>query len=84
MTRQLERFKGTENIFALGKNGGYTPSSLGSKSIIVGKQANSETKFLRFDNFNSVNSKVYLSYLNRFMMSRLKEIYGLYLKEMLF
>ena len=30
--------------FALGKNGGYIPSSLGSRSISVGRQAGSETK----------------------------------------
>ena len=43
--------------FALGKNGGYIPSSLGDRSINVGREAGSETKFLQFDNFNSVNSK---------------------------
>ena len=43
--------------FALGKNGGYIPSSLGGRSISVGRQAGSETKFLQFDNFNLMNCK---------------------------
>ena len=30
--------------FALGKNGGCIPSSLGGRSISVGRQAGSETK----------------------------------------
>ena len=48
----------TEITFALGKNGDYIPSSLGGRLISVGTgQAGSETKFLRLDNFNSVNSK---------------------------
>ena len=45
---------------ALGKNGGYMPSSLGGRSISEGRQAVSERvrqKILRFDNFNLVNSK---------------------------
>ena len=41
--------------FALGKNGGYIPSSLSSRSISVGRQA-VRRKFLRFDDFNSANS----------------------------
>ena len=48
------------NKFALGKNGGYMPSSLGSGSISVGRHAVSEQvrqKFLQLANFNSVNSK---------------------------
>ena len=40
-----------------GKNEGYIPSSLGSRLISVSRQAGSETKKLRFDNFNSANSK---------------------------
>ena len=43
----------TEINLALGKNGGYIPSSLGGRS----GQAGSETKFLQFYNFTSVNSK---------------------------
>ena len=46
--------------FALGKIGGYIPSSLGGRSISVGRQAMSEgvrQKILRFNNFNLVNSK---------------------------
>ena len=42
--------------FALGKNGGYIPSSLGGRLISVGRQA-VRRKFLRFYNFNLVNSK---------------------------
>ena len=45
---------------ALGKNGGYIPSGLGSRSISVGMQAGRlavRQIFLQFDNFNSVNSK---------------------------
>ena len=42
---------------ALGKKGGDMPSSLGSRSISVGRQAVSEMKILQFDSFNSVNSK---------------------------
>ena len=50
----------TEINFHLGKNGGYMPSSLGSRLISVGRQAVSEgvgQKLLQFENFNSVNSK---------------------------
>ena len=43
--------------FALRKNGGYIPSSLGGRLISVGRQAGSEIKILRFDDFNSANSK---------------------------
>ena len=46
--------------FALGKSGGYMSSSLGGRSISVGRQAVSEgvrRKISRFDNFNSLNSK---------------------------
>ena len=70
----------TEINFALGKNGGYIPSSLGSISISVSRQA-VRRKFLQFDNFNSANSKAQSSCLNRFMVpiARQKEIYGLYL-----
>ena len=43
-----ERFVRIEINFALGKNGGYVPSSLGGRSISVGRQegsqAGSETK----------------------------------------
>ena len=46
----------TKINIALGKNKGYMPSSLGGKSISVGKQAVRQ-KFLRFDNFNSLSSK---------------------------
>ena len=35
MTREQERFVRTEINFALGKNGGYIPSSLGGRSISV-------------------------------------------------
>ena len=54
--------------FAQGKNGGYISSSLGGRLISVGRQVGSETKILRFNNFNSVNSKAWLSCLNRFMV----------------
>ena len=50
-------FVRTEINFALGKDEGYIPSSLGSRLISVGRQAVSETKILQFDNFISVNSK---------------------------
>ena len=36
---------------------GYMPSSLGDSLISVGRQAVSETKILRIDNFYSVSSK---------------------------
>ena len=58
MTRKQERFMQTEINIALGKNGGYMPSSLGSRLISVGRQSVNETKFLQFDNFNSMSSKV--------------------------
>ena len=38
MTQQQERFVRTKINFALGRNGGYMPSSLGGRSISVGKQ----------------------------------------------
>ena len=42
--------------FALGKNGGYIPSSLGGRSISVQRQAVRRTflqfEFLRFDEFS--------------------------------
>ena len=44
MTRKQERFTRTEINIALGKNGGYMPSSLGSRLISVGRQAVSEMK----------------------------------------
>ena len=50
----------TEINFAVGKNGGYIPSSLGSRLINVGRQEGRQVvrqKFSQFDNFNSVNSK---------------------------
>ena len=43
--------------FALGKNGGYIVSSLGGRSISMGRQAGSEMKIFQFDNFNLANSK---------------------------
>ena len=45
----------------------YVPSSLGGRPISVGRQW-VRWKFLQLDNFNSVNSKASLSYLNRFMV----------------
>ena len=54
--------------FALGKNEGYISSSLGGRLISVGRQVGSETKIFQFSNFNSVNSKAWLSCLNRFMV----------------
>ena len=42
---------------ALGKNGSYIPSSLGNRSISVGRQEGNEMKILHFGNFNSMNSK---------------------------
>ena len=56
MTRKQEWFLWTETNIVLGKNGGYIPSSLGGRSISVGRQA-VRRKFLQFDNFNSVDSK---------------------------
>ena len=56
MTRKQQRFMCTEINIALGKNEGYMPSSLGGRSISVGRQA-VRRKFLQFDNFNSVSSK---------------------------
>ena len=47
----------TEINSAGGKNGGYIPSSLGSRLISVGRQA-VRGNFFQLDNFNSVNSKV--------------------------
>ena len=43
----------TEINFALGKNGGYIPSSLGGRSISVGRQAGSKTAIqqLQFSEF---------------------------------
>ena len=37
-TGKQERFVRTEINFTLGKNGGYTPSSLGGRSIVVVRQ----------------------------------------------
>ena len=68
MTRKQERFVRTVINIALGKNGGYMSSSLGGRSISVGRQAVSEMKILQFNNFNSVSFKAYLSCLNRFMV----------------
>ena len=45
-----------EIYFALGKNEGYMPSSLGGRLISVERQAVRQ-KFLRSDNFKSVSSK---------------------------
>ena len=58
----------TEIKFALGKNRGYIPSSLGTRLISVGRQVGLQAvKYkLLFNNFNSVNSKALLSCLNRF------------------
>ena len=56
MTRKQERFVRMEINIVLGKNGGYMSSSLGGRSISVGRQA-VRRKFLQFDNFSSVNSK---------------------------
>ena len=39
MPQKQERFVRTEINFVLGKNGGYMPSSLGGRSIVVGRQA---------------------------------------------
>ena len=39
MPQKQERFVRTEIKFVLGKNGGYMPSSLGGRSIVVGRQA---------------------------------------------
>ena len=50
----------TKINFALGKNGGYIPCSLGGRSISVGRQAARQAvkqTFLQFDNFNLANSK---------------------------
>ena len=56
MTQEQERFVQMEINFTLGKNGGYIPSSLGGRSIGVGRQTVRQ-KILRFDNFNSANYK---------------------------
>ena len=45
MTLKQERFMRTDINIALGKNEGYIPSSLGGRSISVGRQAVSEIKF---------------------------------------
>ena len=50
------RFMRTEISFALGKNGGYIPSSLGGRWISVGRLAVRQN-LLQFDDFNLVNSK---------------------------
>ena len=75
----------TKINIVLGKKGGYISSSLSSRPVSVGRQAGSKMKFLQLDNFNSVNYKVKLICFNSFMVliARYKEIYGLYLKEML-
>ena len=39
MPQKQERFVRTEINFVLGKNGGYMPSSLGGRSIVVSRQA---------------------------------------------
>ena len=46
----------TEINIALGKNEDYMPSSLGGRSISVGRQAVRQ-KFSQFENFNLVRSK---------------------------
>ena len=56
MRQEQERFVWTEINIVLGKNGGYKPSSLGSRLISVGRKAVRQF-FLRFDYFNSVNSE---------------------------
>ena len=80
-TRKQERLVCTEINIVLGKNEGYMPSTLGGRSISVGRQIVRQ-KFLQFDNFNSV-CKAQLSCLIRFMVliARQKEIYGLYIFE---
>ena len=53
--------------FALGENGCHTHSSLGGRSIVVGRQADkilAVHDFLKFDNFNSI---AYSVCLNGFM-----------------
>ena len=47
------------NKLCPGKNGGYIPSSLGDRSISVGGRQAVRQKFLQFDNFSSVNSKLF-------------------------
>ena len=39
MTQKIERFMQTKLSFDLGKNEGYTPSSLRGRSIVVIRQA---------------------------------------------
>ena len=59
MTRQQERFMQMEINFANGNNQGYIPSSLGGRSISVGKQKGRQwdEKFHVSTTLISVNSK---------------------------
>ena len=57
----------TEINFVLGKNGGYMPSGLGGRLIVVVRQADENlavSKNLKFSNFNL---KAHLGCLNGFM-----------------
>ena len=62
-----EKFMQTEMNFILGKNGGHTPSSLGSKSIVVVRQAGRQARSLKFK-YDNFNSRAHLGCLNGFMV----------------
>ena len=57
----------TEINFVLGKNGGYTPSSLGGRSFIVVRQADENLALAKFLKFGNFNEKARLGCLNGFM-----------------
>ena len=53
--------------FVLGKNGGYMPSSLGSRSFIVVRQAEKILQLAKILKFGNFNLKARLGCLNGFM-----------------
>ena len=48
MSQKIERFVQMKIRFNLGKNGGHTLSSLGTRSIVVVRQAGRQMIFLQF------------------------------------
>ena len=57
----------TEINFVPGKNGGYMPSSLGGRSIIVVRQADANLAVSKNFKFGDYNLKACLGCLNGFM-----------------
>ena len=84
MPQKYERFVQTEINFVLGKNGGYMPSSLGGRSILVVRQTdknlavskNFKLRLLSFKSTFRLYDWIYDT--NSFI-----DMYGQYLKEML-